>query len=206
MQFRNLNLTNIPLTFFLYYPISAEWIKAIVLWVPSCSLHNLITLSNKAYYYCQLAVLYPSLNLWRRSTNKIVCSSDPYFVSCLCRMMQRLTLGTKQMSKCLHLVMGVTWQNNICHCLDVLDFGVLKEIDWEKNRLLSVSLKNVWKWKHTFGWMRFFPRSNQQCSVTTMIETQESFNNFVFSAKVKVIIRPNNGDRSLTVCPSYVFA
>ena len=34
--------------------------------------------------------------------------------------------------------------------------------------------------------MRFFPRSNQQCSVTTMIETQESFNNFVFSAKVRL--------------------
>ena len=56
------------------------------------------------------------------------------------------------------------------------------------------------------GWMRFFSRSNQQCSVTKMIETHESFNIFVFSAKVKVIIRPNNGDMSLTVCPSYVFA
>jgi len=56
------------------------------------------------------------------------------------------------------------------------------------------------------GWMRFFSRSNQQCSVTKMIETHESFNIVVFSAKVKVIIRPNNGDKSLTVCPSYVFA
>ena len=49
--------------------------------------------------------------------------------------------------------MAVTWQNNICHCLDVLDFGTLKQIDWETLAFFQFRLKKCLKvWKQ-YNWL-----------------------------------------------------